>query len=287
MDRRLFLHQGTAGTLLAATPVAWSGKEALPFLALGVCSKFSIAAGVKSAGGEYIEENVKRFLIPDKPDSEWARNLEQAKACPLPISACNSFLPGSLRSTGPNANHDGVLQFAEIGFKRAQQIGVEIFVFGSSGSRKLPDGFPREEAEEQFVALLKKMGPLAQPYGVTIGIEPLRRKEDNFINTVVQGAVIVDKVNHPNVRLVSDIYHMLQNGEDPNDLIKVGPLLAHAHIAEKEKRTAPGIMGDDFRPFFSALRTAKYSGRISIEGGWKPEQLPKAYKVIREQARTA
>lgn len=47
-----------------------------------------------------------------------------------------------------------------------------------------------------------------------IVVEPMRRQECNFINTVVEGTAIVGKVNHPNVHLLFDVYHMLQNGED-------------------------------------------------------------------------
>ncbi len=47
------------------------------------------------------------------------------------------------------------------------------------------------------------------------------------------------------------------------------------------------IKGVDFRPFFAALKAVGYPGRISIEGRWKNEDLPKTYKVIREQARDA
>ena len=101
----------------------------------------------------------------------------------------------------------------------------------------------------------------------------------------MEGAAIVEQVNHPNVRLQFDIYHMLQNGENPNDLRKAAPLLRHGHIAEKEDRTAPGVKGDDFRPFFNVLADIGYTGRLSIEGKWKPEDLPRAYQVIRNQAR--
>jgi len=285
-NRRTFLAAGSAGIALSACGKGEPLEAEYPFCALGACSSLRRAQAIKEAGGDYLEAGVRKFLIPDKPDSAWAKNLAAAKACPLPIPACNGFLPGSLRSTGPDANHAGVLQYAQTAFQRAQQIGVKIIVFGSSGSRRLPPGFPREKAVEQFVSLLKKMGPLAEPYGITVVIEPLRYKEDNFINTVLQGAEIVERVNHPHIRLLFDIYHMMQNNEDPKDLIKVGHLLRHAHIGEKEKRTAPGVIGDDFRPFFRAMRAINYSGRVSIEGRWKPEDLPKAYRVIREQARS-
>lgn len=285
MNRRIF-SLSAASAAVAATP-AWGQPAELLFCALGACSPLKNGKAIQAADGDYVEENLKQFLIPDKPDSEWAENLAKAKACPLPIPSCNNFLPGTLKSTGPDTNHEGILQYSETAFKRASQVGVEIIVFGSSGSRRLPEGFPTEKANEQFVALLRKMGPLAQAYGATIVVEPLRRQECNFINTVSEGAAIVEKVNHPHIRLLFDIYHMLQNGEDPNDMGKVGHLLAHGHIAEKEKRSAPGVMGDDFKPFFAALKAVGYQGRISIEGRWKTEELPKAFEVIRQQAREA
>ena len=285
MDRRSFIVQSAA--LLTAGSAARGEGGDLPFSALGACGGLDRAAGIQAAGGGYLEWKVAHGLIPDQPESAWQENLAKAEACPIPIRACNSFLPGSHRSTGPDADHEKVLRYAETAFRRAGRIGVEIIVFGSSGSRRLPEGFPREKAVEQFTRLLRQMGPMAEQHGITVVIEPLRRKEDNFINTVIQGAEIVELADHPNIRLLADFYHMLQNGEDPEDLKKVGHLLRHCHIAEKEQRTAPGVKGDDFRPFFAALKETGYRGRISIEGKWKVEQLPEAYRTIRQQAREA
>ncbi len=288
-NRRTALIQGSAGGLLAmaGTGCVSQKTEPLPFSALGVCAPLDKAWGLEVAGAEYIEENVKRFLVPDKPDDHWRRNLAKLKESPIPVDACNSFIPGSLRSTGADTNHPGILNWSETAFRRGQLAGVKVIVFGSSGSRKLKDDFPKEKAIEQFVSLLKTMGPVAERYGITVAVEPLNRKEDNLINTVLEGAAIVERVNHPNIRIVSDWFHMLRNGEDPNDLLKVGHLIAHAHIAEKEKRSAPGVMGDDFTPFFRAFKSIGYNKRISIEGKWKTEELPLAYQVIRKQAKEA
>lgn len=288
-DRRTALQHGGAAALfgLSSSACTATAADPYPFKALGACAPLNNADAIKAAGGDYVEEAVRRFMMPDKPEAEWIKKLAEAKACPLPVRACNSFLPGSLRSTGKDANHEGVLPYAETAFRRGQQAGIEVIVFGSSGSRRLHDDFPKSKAEQQFVSLLKKMGPLAEPYGITVAVEPLRRQECNFINTVIEGAQIVEQVNHPNIRLLFDIYHMLQNGEDPNDLKQVGHLLAHGHMAEKEKRTAPGSAGDDFRPFFAVLKQIGYNGCISIEGKWQVEELPRAYQVIRQQAREA
>ncbi len=62
-------------------------------------------------------------------------------------------------------------------------------------------------------------------------------------------------------------------------------VIVHMEIAEKEGRTAPGVQGDDFRPYFQVLKKAGYHGAISLEGRWKMEQLPKAFETILEQAK--
>ena len=108
---------------------------------------------------------------------EGAAEGRRPPACDLPVAAANGFLPGSLKSTGPEANHEGVLAFAETAFKRASRVGIRHIVFGSSGSRRVPDGFDHGKAQLQFVALLARMAPLAKANDVTVVVEPLNTGE--------------------------------------------------------------------------------------------------------------
>ena len=252
---------------------------------IGVCTSVKNAALLREAGAGYIEAGVRGLLVPDQSDDAFAAKLAEAKSCGLPVAAANGFLPGSLKSTGPDANHEGVLRFAETAFKRARQVGITTIVFGSSGSRTIPDGFERTKAERQFLALLEKMGPLAKAGGVTVAIEPLNKGETNFINTLPQGATIVAAVNHPNIRLTADIFHMLRMEEPPQHIRDAARLVQHVHIAEKKERTAPGVHGDVFQPYFQALKDIGYKGRVSIECRWQemPKQLPVAIRFLREQ----
>ena len=240
---------------------------------------------MKSAGGDYVEESVQGFLIPDRPEGEFLEKARAAAGSPLPVLACNSFLPAALKSVGPDARHDEIAAYAGTAFRRAKEIGITTVVFGSSGSRSIPEGFDRAEARRQFVALLRRLGPIAQSSGVVVAVEPLNRDETNFINTVAEGAAVVREAGHPNIRLLADIYHMLRENEGPDALVDAGPLLRHVHIAEKDRRTPPGVAGDDFRPYLRALRRAGYAGAISIECRWDDlaAQLPAALKALREQ----
>ena len=177
------------------------------------------------------------------------------------------------------------MEYAETAFRRAKISGVEIIVFGSGRSRQIPKGFSREEAIQQFIKLCSQIGPVAAKYGVTIVIEPLNKTECNFINSVAEGGEIVKDINHPNIMLLADIYHMKMEEEKPESILKYGYLLRHTHVAEKEGRAAPGVHGDDFSPYFEALKEIKYKGRISIECQWKDmdSQALTSINTIRKQ----
>jgi sugar phosphate isomerase/epimerase len=252
--------------------------------AIGVCAGIDRAEALKAGGASYVEIGVAT-LMPDKSDDEFARQREALAHCGLPLRAANSFLPGSLKSVGPDANHEGVLRYAETAFRRAHDLGIETIVFGSSGSRTIPDGFARQQAEEQMRALLQKMGPLAETHGITVAIEPLNKGETNFINTLIEGAAVVTAVGHPRIRLMADLYHVLMMGEPPDDITKTAPLLRHVHIAEKKERRPPGHGGEDFTGYFRALQHASEVHRMSIECRWDDvaAELPQAVATLERQ----
>lgn len=243
------------------------------------------AATYKKAGATMITVHTSSFLVPDKANEEYTKILEKAKGSVLPIFASNSFIrPKHLRCVGPEANHDEVLVWAETVFRRIQQAGGKMVIFGSGGSRRLPKGWPVEKANTQFVALLIKMAPIAQKYGVTVALEQLNSKECNYINRISEAAAILRAVDHPNVRLLADLYHMVSDGDTPEDLKKAVDLVVHVEIAEKKGRTFPGVNGDDFRPFFRVLRDAGYRAGVSIEGRGSDAQLAPAIAEIKKQA---
>jgi sugar phosphate isomerase/epimerase len=271
--RRDFIRMlAISGTAVAISPKVLSCASSPQVVfnpPIGVCTGVNNAEMLAAAGYDFIEAGVRNFLVPDKDESVFLENLALAQKAPIPVKACNGFLPGEMKSVGAETHHPEILEFARTAFRRAQQAGVEVIVFGSGGSRNIPEGFSREEATAQFVSLLKQMAPIAGEYKVIIVLEPLRSGETNFINTVAEGAVIVEKVGHPNFRLLADIYHMLMEDEGPESIINHAHLLDHMHIAEKEGRAVPGTHGEDFTPYFDAMRKAGYKGRISIEGRWE------------------
>lgn len=272
-------------TLLVLAAVALcSCKESFDLSEhLGCCASIDEVQVVADAGGAYAEISINGFLIPEESDEVFAENLAKAQASPIPIISGNGYYPGDLKLTGPEADLERAVNYARTAITRAEQVGLKYMVLGSGGARRIPDGFPYEEAEEQFVQLLKEMGPIAAEHGITIVIEPLRSQETNFINSVREGTAICKKVNHPNICVLADFYHMAQAGEGADAIVEAGSLLRHCHIAECEERTAPGVKGDDFTPYFKALEQIGYEGNISLECSWSDEQLAPAFAEMKRQ----
>lgn len=288
--RRQFL-RNTSGAILAAALAGKTNAEtAHPprenwFSALGIAASLDKASTMKAAGAEFLTESVGNLLVPDQPDAVFEKNLTKLATSPLPIFAYNGFIrPSHLHCIGPDANHDLLLAWSEITFRRLKQAGGKFIVFGSGGARRLPDGWPEKTADQQFVSLLKAMGELAEKHEIMVVVEQLRAAECNFINRIQRGAALIRAAGHPNVRLIADLYHMVSMGDTPADLHAAMDVVAHVEIAEKESRSYPGVHGDDFRPFFRVLRAAGYSGAISIEGSGKPAQVAPAFAEITKQA---
>lgn len=252
---------------------------------IGMCGDVDNSAFMKECGLNYVETSVSGFLIPESSEEEFAANRAIAQASVLPVYSANGFFPGDLKLVGPEADLERAVKYSETAIRRASELGIKYLVLGSGRSREVPEGFDKKVASQQFLELLKRIAPFAEKYDIPIVIEPLRTQETNLINTVCEGAEMARQAGSDHICVLADFYHMLQNGEQPESLVSCKDKLRHCHIAEKEKRTPPGVKGDDFTPFFKVLKEIGYQGGLSIECVWKnqEEQLPKAVNALRNQ----
>ncbi len=292
IGRRQFLWMGVSSGLALAgcqpkvvdSASLSIGTERL-FSRMGVKASLDQAEQVAAAGAEFLLISVGKFLMPDQPEAEFEQQLKRAASLPIPVLSCNSFLRGeALRCIGPDAQIEHVMRFAKKTFERARRAGVERIVFGSAGSRKQPEGWSKARTDEAFIDVLKQMGDLAANEGVTVSVENLRVQECNYLTRLAEVGEIVSAVNHPNVRMLADLYHASVMKDSPEELTQYADWIEMVEIAEAKGRKAPGVHGQDFRPYFAALRAGGYQGPIEIEGNWEIVQLPQAFQTIRRQA---
>jgi sugar phosphate isomerase/epimerase len=231
----------------------------------GICAKVQRAGELRSAGADFVEENIQAFLQGLISDSEW-QGMEIARGSALPILAANSLVPGDLKIVGPTVDFEKLRGYISKVAARAQKVGMKILVFGSAGARNVPDGFDRERAPVQIVAFCKMAAEICDRAGITLVAEPLNRGESNIINTVTEAMTYVKSVNHRSFQCLVDSFHFWLENEPLEDLEHAMPWIRHVHVADKDGRVPPGESGTaDYRPFFRVLKRAKYQGAISVE----------------------
>lgn len=237
----------------------------------GICASCKQAASLKNISFDYLEENVRRFLVPDQPEEDFAAQLSQARSLPIPVEAANSFIPPDLKLIAtPTQQVDTARleRYVKAALQRAERTGIRVIVFGSGNARACPPDYDHDDALRQIGDHLTTWSGWARNHGVEIVLEPLRYQETNTLNTVAESGAFVLPLADTGARLLADIYHMACNGEDPETILPWASLLSHVHVAEREERAAPGRHGEDFRSYFATLHKGNYDRRISIECKW-------------------
>jgi D-psicose/D-tagatose/L-ribulose 3-epimerase len=208
------------------------------------------------------------------------------KQAGIPTPNANLFLPSSMRLTGPQpTDREQLLAYVTKAFARLNRLGVKILCFGSGGARRVPDGFPKDEAFKQLVAFGKLIAPEARAQGITVVIEPLRQQETNIINTTAEGLALVNAVGDPNFELLVDFFHLASEKEDPAIIVRAGSHIRHLHMANPQGRVFPLDWNEfDYGPFFENLKKIGYTGRISVEASSKDvaSEGPKSIALLRK-----
>jgi sugar phosphate isomerase/epimerase len=220
-------------------------------------------------GVSVIEESVNNTFSPRRvTEDQFRENVKKIKAARVKVVAANVFFPGEIKLLGPSLDEKIVLGYVDTVMRRCQEAGVRIIVLGSGNSRKLPAGYDSVKASMEFIGIVRKMAEVAKKYDRIIAIENLNSTETNFVLTLAEALRYVKAVNHPNFRLTADIYHMLMENEPADIIGQAKGYLVHAHIAEKMERAYPGKRGEDFRPYFTAMKRIGYQGAITMECKW-------------------
>ena len=236
----------------------------------GVCAPPSELLTLAHAGYDYLEPPIAALLQPERSDAEIMPPLRELfAASPLKPETFNLFLPGDLKVVGPESDTGRQVRYLTEALSRASQIGGKLTVFGSGGARSIPDGWAVAEARSQLSAFLTRCGTIAEQHGMTIAIEPLNTAECNFINSVAEAVTLAPEVNHANVGVLSDLYHITQDHQSYRENRDAAPWLRHVHVAGPGRHAPAAADYEYLQEYFAALKEADYAGRISIEATWE------------------
>ena len=116
------------------------------------------------------------------------------------------------------------------------------------------------------VESVQEVIPLAEDYGITYAIEMVNRFEQFVVNNVEEGKRFCQEIGSPNAKLLLDVFHAnIEEDSIPDAIRSAGPLLAHIHISENNRRLPGTGKNIPWEEIAKALKEIDFQGRIVLE----------------------
>jgi sugar phosphate isomerase/epimerase len=167
-------------------------------------------------------------------------------------------------------------------------LGGRYLVHGSPKQRSIPAGETAAVARERALDGFRRAARRAQACGVVYCIEPLSRRETDFINTVAEAAEVVDAIGSPALRTMIDCSAAGQTEAEPVDALITrwmpGGRIAHVQVNDPNRR-GPGQGDMAFAPILGTLlqmqRLGHYHGVVAVEPfDYVPDGIGSAARAI-------
>ena len=244
---------------------------------IGICNEMfegwkfeEICSFISKVGYEGIE--IAPFTFADSVDEiskkERERIREIAKENNLEIIGTHWLLvkPEGLSVSSPDREiREKTARYLKKLVVFTHDIGGELMVFGSPKQRNIQEGQSYGEVKEYFKEVLNVALEECEKRNVFICLEPLARKETNFITTARDAIEIIEEVGHPNLKLHLDVKAMCDEERPITEIIKEGAKhLFHFHTNDKNL-LGPGFGDVDFEPIISTLKEIGYNRWLSVE----------------------
>ncbi len=128
--------------------------------------------------------------------------------------------------------------------------------------------FPSDDFDlrrKQCIQSMKEVAQMGQDNGVTICMEVLNRFEGYLINTAKQGVELIKEIDHENIKLQLDTFHMNIEEDDIGDAIRTaGVHLGHLHCVGNNRKI-PGEGHIPWKDVRDAINEINYKGSIVAE----------------------
>lgn len=230
-------------------------------------------------GFDYIELPLAQMLALEEDElRSIKKTLEETG---LPCRVCNNLFPAKLFLTGSGRDTETIRSYSERALALAAWMGASTVVFGSPGARQVPQGFDRKTAWRQLEETLVLLCERAEPYGITVAVEPICAAESNIINTVDEAAALCTRTGKGNVGPMGEFYHLRRQEDALERLAAHGDEIRHVHLANSADHSYPDQPGEDsYWSFLETLCRAGYDGTLSIEGKVKGPFVPSARRAL-------
>jgi len=243
---------------LAFSNIAWDADEDVAIVTL--LQRFGVDA-IDVAPGKYFPEP------GNATDGDIARVKNWWFERGIEITGMQALLFGTtgLNVFGPPEAQDAMLLHLTAVCRIGGGLGATRLVFGSPKNRDRT-GLSDQQAMDVAVPFFRRLGDIAQSYGVLICLEPNPTCYGaNFMATSSETAEVVRQIGHAAVRMQFDTGALTINGEDPVTVLQdCAPLIGHVHASEPDLLPL-GAGGTDRAAVVTAIKQYLPNHVVSIE----------------------
>jgi hydroxypyruvate isomerase len=133
---------------------------------------------------------------------------------------------------------------------------------------KTPLGIASEKIRQTLVSNLRFAATALEKEKIQLLVEPLNNRDlpEFYLVRTQEALQLFKEVNHPNLWLQYDVYHMqVMEGNLTQTILKHLPQIAHIQIADNPGRHEPGTGEINFTNLFRFVDDAGYGGWMGCE----------------------
>ena len=237
---------------------------------LGVCcgSDENTIKMMSEIGYRYLEGGIKGFC---ENKAHLEATLDALDKYKIRWEVGQHPFPGEYDLSGKQSKEalEKVRDYMYALISSTSDLNISTLVMGAGGARVLPSPDKYENVIEQMADICRyAISPVLDEFGIILALEGLRKDETPIMHRTDESILIAKTANVPNIKVMADLYHVIGEGENLDDFVNYKGYIRHAHIGKPSPRVMPSNGdGYDYKPFFEALRSANFNGRMSVEAG--------------------
>lgn len=224
-------------------------------------SLFPVLEQIKAAGYDGVE--VPIFDTNPSHWEPWRKKLDELELDRVAVTING---PDHHQVSADPAMRHKTLERNKQALECAQVLGSSLLTGPYHSALGVFTGSKSSDEENKWaVENLFALAEHAKSLNITLGLEYLNRFESYLVSCTDELIALVDRINHPNCKLMFDSFHANIEETKLGDAIrKMGNRLVHVQLSENTRGTL-GSGHVDFKDILTALEDINYQGMISIE----------------------